>query len=364
MQNKNTISNQQIKALLVTTVIGVGVLSLPSDLAMILNNSGWIAIVIGGLLTLPFIMIIDRLFKLYPGKTFFQIGRKVMHPIIFNIILIIILSYSILLLSYASRIFAEVIKVYLLETTPTEVIILTMLIAISYIARSKLEVVARVAVMIYPIILGFIIFLIVINLPNADYTNIYPLLDIEYKEIPRGIMAVIFSYAGYEILLLALPFSENNENSLRYCMRGILMVIGVYLIVFFITLSQYGVHQLKREIWPSIAVIKEVDLPGYFLENLDGIVMAAWVMVVYGTMGPFLHASGVILGDIFNVKFHELFVPPLIPIIYSISLIPDNLIESDRIMGRILNYFALISIIIIPTIIFILAYIKRRKDKA
>ena len=43
MQNKNTISNQQIKALLVTTVIGVGILSLPSDLAMILNNSGWIA---------------------------------------------------------------------------------------------------------------------------------------------------------------------------------------------------------------------------------------------------------------------------------------------------------------------------------
>ena len=58
--------------------------------------------------------------------------------------------------------------------------------------------------MIYPIILGFIIFLIFINLPNADFTNIYPLLDIEYKEIPRGIMAVIFSYAGYEILLLAL----------------------------------------------------------------------------------------------------------------------------------------------------------------
>lgn len=363
MQNKKTISNQQIKALLITTVIGVGILSLPSDLAMILNTSGWIAIILGGLIILPFVIIINRLFRIYPGMSFFQIGRKVMNPIIFNIFLIIMLSYSLLLLSYACRIFAEVIKAYLLETTPTEVIILTMLIAITYVARSKLEVVARVAVMIYPIILGFIIFLVIVNLPNADYTNIYPLLDVDYKAIPRGIMAVIFSYAGYEILLLALPFSENNKDSLKYCTKGMFIVIGVYLIVFFITLSQYGIHQLQREIWPSIAVIKEIDLPGYFLENLDGIVMAAWVMVVYGTMGPFLYASGVILGSVFNVRDNKFFVPPLVPIIYSISLLPDNLIEVNKVMGRILNYFALASIMVIPTIIFILSYIKRGKNK-
>lgn len=363
MENKRKISNKQIRALLITTVIGVGILSLPSDMAMILNTSGWVVILLGGLIILPFIIMINRIFTLYPGKTFFQIGREVMHPMIFNILLIIILTYCIILLSYACRIFAEVIKAYLLETTPTEVIILTMLIAITYVARSKLEVIARVAVIIYPIILGFIIFLIVVNLPNADYTNIYPILDINYKVIPRGIMAVIFSYAGYEILLLALPFSENNKSSLKYCTKGMLIVIGVYLIVFFVTLSQYGIHQLKREIWPSVAVIKEVDLPGYFLENLDGIVMAAWVMVVYGTMGPFLHASGIILEDIFNIRTHELFIPPLLPIIYSISLIPENLIQVNKVMGGVLNYFALTSIMIIPTIIFILAYIKRGKTK-
>lgn len=363
MHNKDTISNQQIKALLITTVIGVGILSLPSDLAIILDNSGWIVIVICGLIILPFTIIMDRIFKMYPGMSFFQIGRKTMNPIIFNVFLIIMTSYSVLLLSYACRIFAEVIKAYLLETTPTEVIILTMLISITYVARSKLAVVARVAVMIYPIILGFIIFLVLVNLPNADYTNIYPLLDVNYKEIPRGIMAALFSYAGYEILLLALPCSENNKTSFKYCIKGIFIVMAVYLIVFFITISQYGVHQLKREIWPSIAVIKEVDLPGYFLENLDGIVMAAWVMVIYGTMGPFLHASGVILSNIFSIKKHELFIPFLVPIIYSISLLPDNLIITNKVMGMILNYLALISIIILPTIIFLLACIKRRKNK-
>lgn len=364
MEKRNKISNQQIKSLMVTIVIGVGILSLPSDMATILNNDGWIAILVGGLITIPFIMIINKLFKMYPGKTFFGLGKELLGPIIFNVFLIVALFYIILLLAYTSRIFADIIKAYLLETTPTEVIIITMLLAISYIARSQIEIIARMAVIIYPIIIGFIIFLIIVNLPNSDFTNLYPILDIDYKMLPKGIMTALFSYAGYEFIILTYPFAEDNSSALKYSLRGMFIVIGIYLIVFFITLSQYGVHQLKREIWPTIAVIKEVDLPGYFLENLDGIVMAVWVMVIYGTMGPFLHSSGTILSSIFNTRIHEIFILPSLPIIYIIALLPGNLVETNEILGKILNYFSLATIIIIPTIMFIVACIKKRRNKA
>ena len=348
---------------MVTIVIGVGILSLPSDIAMVLNNDGWVAILIGGLIAIPFIIMIDRLFKMYPGKTFFQLGRELLNPIFFKLLLIIALFYIVVLLAYTSRIFADVMKAYLLETTPTEVIIITMLLAISYIARSQIEVISRMAVIIYPIIIGFIIFLIVINLPNLDFTNIYPIFDIDYKMIPKGIMIALYSYEGYEFMILTYPFVEDNKKTLRYSLNGIFIVIGIYLIVFFITLSQYGVHQLQREIWPTIAIVKEVNLPGYFLENLDGIVMAAWVMVVYGTMGPFLHSSGTILSDIFNTRVHEIFILPLLPIIYIISLLPENLVQTTKFLGKILNYLSIAAIIIIPTIMFIAAKIKKRREK-
>lgn len=76
MENKRKISNKQIRALLITTVIGVGILSLPSDMAMILNTSGWVVILLGGLIILPFIIMINRIFTLYPGKTFFKLAEK------------------------------------------------------------------------------------------------------------------------------------------------------------------------------------------------------------------------------------------------------------------------------------------------
>lgn len=364
MKNRNVISNQQIKALIVTTIIGVGILSLPSDVAMILNNDGWVAILIAGLILVPFIVIINKLFKMYPQKSFFEISSEVINPIITNFFLIISMFYIVVILAYTNRVFAEVMKAYLLENTPIEVILLAMLLVVAYIARSQIETVARMAVMIYPIILGFILFLVLVNLPNMDYTNIYPILDLNYKAIPRGVFTALFSYTGYEVILLALHFSEDNSKSLKYSLRGLFIVIGVYLILFFITLSQYGVNQLQREIWPSIAIVKEIDLPGYFLENLDGVVMAAWVMVVYGTLGPFLYAGGVALADIFKSKTHKIFVLPLVPIVYIVSLLPDNLVQTNKVLGVIVNYFALVATVIIPTIVFIVASIKKRRAGA
>ncbi len=359
---RNKISNQQIKALMVSIVVGIGILSLPSDMAMVLDNDGWIGILIDGIITIPFIIMIDRLFIMKPGKTFFQLGREVLNPIVFQVFLIIGVFYIIILLGYTSRVFADIIKAYLLDTTPTEVIIITMLLAISYIARSPIEAIARMAVIIYPIIIIFVIFLIIINLPNMDVTNIYPIFQVNYKHIPRGVLTALFSYSGYEFILLVLPYAEDKKSTLKYSLNGMFIVIAIYLIVFFMSLSQYGIHQLKREIWPTIAIIKEVDLPGYFLENLDGIVMAVWVMVIYGTMGPFLHSAGTILSDIFHTKTHEVFILPLLPIIYIVGMLPRNLVQTDETLGKIVNYFSIIAIIIIPATIFIATYIHSRRE--
>ncbi|MBZ2175090.1 endospore germination permease [Schnuerera sp. xch1] len=361
---RNTISNQHIKALLVTTIIGVGMLSLPSELAMILENDGWIAIILAGLMLIPFLIIIDKLFSMFPNKSIFEIGREVMGPTIFGIILIIQAIYTIIVLAYTVRIFGEVIKVYILETTPIEVIIITMLLATAYLSRSKIEVLGRMAVMIYPIIIGLVVFLLAVTLPDMDYTNIFPIFNADYKQLPRGIMTAVFSYTGYEIIFLCYNYSDDNKNTLKYVLRGLIVVTCVYLIVFFTSLSSFGIYQLKREIWPSVAVVKEVNLPGYFLENLDGIMLAIWVIAIYASLTSIFYIGGAVLSNISKTKTHELFILPLIPIIYTVALLPDNLVQTNEIMARIISYAAIIARVILPIIIFISAIIRKRRSRA
>lgn len=363
MQGKNKVSNQQIKNLLVTTIIGVGILSMPSNMAMILDNDGWIAIILGGLLIVPFILMINKIFEMFPNKTIFEIGREVLGNVIFTIFLILALIYVIVALAYTVRVFGEVIKAFLLDTTPIEIIMITMLLAAAYLSRSGIEVLGRTATMVYPVLMGLIIFIVVVGIPDSDFTNIFPVFNSDFKKLPKALMTALFSYAGYEIIVLAYPCSENKKDTLKYALRGIFIVIGIYVVTFIVTLSQFGIGQLKSEIWPTIAVANKIDLPGYFLENLDGIVLALWAIVVYATIGPLLYSGGKALANIFKTKSHDLFILPLIPIVYIVALLPQNIVQVYEDLGNIFGYITIASIMAMPTVIFIAALIKKRKGR-
>src|SRR5699024_381503 len=115
--------------------------------------------------------------------------------------------------------------------------------------------------------------------------------------------------------------------------------------------------------WPSLVLTREIGFPGLFIENIDGIVMAIWVIVIFGTMGPAFHFSGTILSSIFRTKQHDYFVIALIPIIYIISILPQNLKEVYTYMGRFVNVTGALSVTVFPIILFIINKIKNRREK-
>jgi len=364
MKRNETISNYQIRNLLITTVIGVGILSLPSQMASIMNNDGWIPIAIGGLLLIPFVMMMDKIFKIYPDKNIYEIGVDIYGKFLHNIFMLVVFMYFVIQEAYVARIFAEVVKAYLLETTPTEVIILTILLVSCYLARCEVQVLGRFATMIYFVLIFLVVFLIIISIPDADITNMLPAFYGDFKKLPSAVIASIFSYAGYEVVFIAYPYSDDKKGIFRFILRGLFIVTAIYLLIFIITLSLFGIDQMKREIWPTIAIANEVDLPGYFLENLEGIILALWVMVVYSTLGPLLFAASRILSNVLSTKSHDFFAYLLIPIIYIISVLPTNVVQVYENLGKLLDYFTVASLMVVPTILFIGALVKKRRNRA
>ena len=362
MEKNNRVSNRQLQALIITTSIGVGILSLPSSVADIMGNTGWLAILLGGLATLPFIYIMNKLGEMYRGKIFYDYGKEVVGNIIFKIFSSIYLIYFLVLLAFIVRVFGEVIKAFLLDNTPLEVIIFTMLLATSYIGRSNIEAISRMALIILPIIIIITIVFILFSIPTLDFTNLLPVFQINIKDIPKGISTVFFSYIGFEIILIALAYIEDSENALKCSFNGIFYTTIIYLVTFLITISQLGIHELKKQIWPSLSIMSEVELPGFFIENIDGMLMTAWVLIVFATMGPAIYTGGVILSSLFDTKKHDFFVLPMIPIIMGLSLIPESLSQVYSTMGNIVKYLAIFSIVIVPSIIFIVALFKERKS--
>ncbi|SHE96583.1 spore germination protein [Tissierella praeacuta DSM 18095] len=360
MQKNNKISNKQIRALVVSAVVGTGILSLPNRISLILGNDGWIAIILSGILVIGITIIMNKLFYLYPDKDFFEIGRMVLGKWLFNIFLVFFLIYLIVSMAAISRNIAEILKAFLLENTPTEIIIISFILVTTYLSRSEIQVIGRAAYHIYPVVLGFVIILILISLTSVDFTNMLPLFQSNIRNTPKSISLSFFSYTGFEILLFSIPFTERKKETMKSSLMGVGIVIVIYLIIFVLSLSQYGLQSLRRQSFPILSLIKEIDLPGYFIENLDGLMVAIWVIVIFGTMVPFYYSAGKILSNLFNTKEHGLFILPLTPLIYIISLIPENIVQLSKQIRKFINYFGFVSIVFLPIIIYVIGLFKSR----
>lgn len=363
MEGNKQISSKQIKSSVVTILVGAGILTLPGKIARIQGTDGWIPIILTGIVTIPPIIIINKIFDLYPDKDFFEIGEEVLGKWIFNILLIIFAFHFIITASVVTRHLAELVRAFLLVTTPIEVIIISFIITSTYLARSSINIIGRSNYHIYPIIAGMIVILALIALPQLDFTNLLPVFQSDLTQIPKSVGLTFFSYTGFEVLVFLLPFAEDKEKTLRSSLKGILIVTIIYLIIFMITLALYELKSLQRQTFPTIGFVKEINLPGFFIENLDGFVMAIWILIIFGSMSTQYFSAGKIISHFFNTKSHDLYIIPLLPIIYIISLIPPNIIVLDQQLGVILNYTGIFAMVIFPTIIYSIGYYKVRRMK-
>ncbi len=91
---------------------------MPNTLGAILGKDGWMAIIIGGLLSFPLLTIINGIFKKNPGKDYFEIGKSTLGNIIFTICLVIFLAYLITFLAFVTRNLGELIKAFFYYQLP------------------------------------------------------------------------------------------------------------------------------------------------------------------------------------------------------------------------------------------------------
>lgn len=353
MENNLKVSHIQLKALIVTAIIGPGIVSLPNNLADVSGKDGWIPILFTAFLLTPIFMIINHIFKINPGKNYFQIGEDTLGKQAFTVCKLFLLVYLVVYCAFVARNLGELVKVFLLHTTPIEVIIFLFILTSIYLASMEIDVIVRAGYLLYPIILVFVTVFSVMSIPTGEITNILPPFRSSLAGIPRGVTVAFTAFIGFEVMIFALPFVEDKRKALRSGMSALRIVTFIYILLFFITLTQFDLNQLQEQNHSLFVMAKTLDVPGYFLQNLDGIIMALWILVTFTTFIPSYFGTGKILSNIFGTKKHTHFLFVLLPVIYFISLIPENHIQLWGNMTVVLNLLGFFSIVVVPLLIFI-----------
>ncbi|HZK56746.1 MAG TPA: endospore germination permease [Clostridia bacterium] len=359
---KDVISIDQMVSILILTAISTGILSLPRRLAEIVPFDHWIILLASGLGVAVMVAVYAWIIKLKPGEQYFDILTDALSRPGAYIAALLYIVYYIGLIGFVTRIFGEVIKVYLLVKTPIEVINVSILVSCIYLSRKGVEVLGRLSMFVLPIGAVVTVILFLLSLTKTNFRNMLPVFQISPIQVLQGVPATMLSFLGLEVSLFFGSNLEKPKESTRMLI-AVAVVVLFYLTVLITAFAQFGPIQMKSLVWPTLDLFDTVDIPGLFIENVQVLVMSTWVMSVFTTIAPLYLSGTIILKSITGFRDQAALAAFFLPFIYFISLIPQNLAHVYKAADGFTRYFASIVVVGVPLIVLISLLVQKRLNK-
>ncbi|MGN7471328.1 GerAB/ArcD/ProY family transporter [Brevibacillus sp. SAFN-007a] len=347
-----TFSLWQQTSLITSTLIGVGILTLPRSTSAILYEAGWMSPVFGSVVAFVSVWMIAKLSQRFPGMTFIEysaivwgakphsrMGRWLSLPWIMAYLGFMYVSTAVV-----SRIFGEVVVTSVLLDTPLEVIIITMFLLAFILSLHELEVVARINELLLPMVLLPVLFIALASFQKADWNNLLPFFRASGSSLFRGAYEAIYSFSGYEIMLIFFAYARENKGKVKAGFYGIAITMVIYTLIVVAGIVVFGYEELQRVAWPTLELVKTTQVPGLILERLESAFLAVWVTAVFTTVANAYYAVIYGLRQLFNrgMAFQRILSAILFIPLYFVALWPQNTVE----MFRISSYLGMYSLIL------------------
>lgn len=359
-RNDNFTTSYSLFATIVTSVIGISVFSYASDLSAIVGSDSWIIIILNTLISFVLIYLMYKIIEMNNFKGFYQILEDNFGKLIGSIVCLVFIIYNIIYISAGLRVFIEEIKIYLLEKTPTEFLIIITILTAIYLIRGEIDTLIKFNEVTFWFSFIPVILILFFALYEIDFTNLLPIFNNSPQNYMKAINKTIIRFKGIEMVFLVVPFMKKKDKTPKVLLKSMIFIGLFYLYVVILSIAMFSTEQIKNMLWSGIVMIRSIDIPGAFVERWDGIVMAIWVMFFFTTFGNAYYFSADVLKDVFKIKDIKITAFLIAPSIYVISLYPQNVTQVYNISKNIQPYLFFITNVVIIIVLFILSKIKNK----
>jgi spore germination protein KB len=261
----------------------------------------------------------------------------------------------------------ELVPLTLLPGTPTWVIIGSMMLVIVYLLSSGVEVVFRLAGLLFPIIFFFFVMelLLLLGSRSVNFDNLQPLLGEGWGRVwktvwPFGILQTFGETIEFAMLwtFLKKPGQLAGINIIAVLVTGVTIAM---FDMFAIMVLGEGVFQ--RNIYPLLVLLKQLSISD-FLDNLDALGVMYFMTTIFLKMSLHLMAAVLAIQKLTSSK--SLRLPILIAAVITLwigSNMARNVSDHIFVGTRILPYNLWIPLfIVIPAILLMVTWIRKKVE--
>ncbi|EOC99782.1 GerAB/ArcD/ProY family transporter [Caldisalinibacter kiritimatiensis] len=359
--DKNDVmSSGQLFAFIASSIVGTGMLSLASAVSEVAGRDGWISTIIGGLVVLIGTLIIIQLAKRFPNETFIEYIHKITGKFLGYIIVFLYILFSISSSAIVLRSLAYLLNTWFLRYTPKGVIIFFMIILCVYLSRNGIKVLARFSQITFFILLPLVILIFPPVISNPTFYNIRPVGNEGILNILKGVMPAIYSFLGFEVLLVYFPFVKPRKKVTKSAVGSIVFVVTIYTLIVLVQLIVFPQSSIMQMWMPTINYVLDVRLP--FLERVDLAFIYFWIYAIFTTATIQFYTATVEIKQLFKLSDRKNICLYLAPIVFIGAISPDNLVEITKITD-IISKVGVVVTLVIPTVLLVLSVIFSKRSE-
>jgi len=360
--NSEKLTPSQIFVIAVFSILGVDILVVPHDMVLLADQDAWISLLLGGVLlfigAIPFLYLLN----IYPDKDLPQIILQVAGQWIGRMLLFPIVFFVIMYAAMSTRLFAQALKLFLVDKTPILIMVIFMIIVAAYMVYKDVHTMGAVLDILFPITIISLIILIVLSLQNLEPDRIKPILFRNTKNVIKAIIPGFYHFAGFGAISYFMCYAADRKSAYKAYLLGIGVPVFFYVITTVICIMVFGVPPLKVIVYPTLNLSKSIEFEAAILDRLESFMAVFWISMVFSSLAIFYYASVRNISEFFSIphKYRIYVIYAHILILPIIALIPSSSIDVFELHDKVKYIEVFIGFVIFP-IVTAWAVIKKKR---
>ncbi len=362
MENKIVFGHWETVTLLINLICTKIFLNFPRVAAELAGNASWLLIVYLSALVLVLFFIISKLYSKFEGKDLLDIGEYAAGSagrVFTGIVILIFLIYSI---SIVLREFVEDMKVISLPISPISFVLLFFISCMAIGAYIGIEAILRIHAIAVPCIAAGFLFILIAVLPSCDFTNLLPILGNGIPDITVKSSRSVAIFSEFFLLFLIVPFIKTNKNFKKagYTALGISAFFFTSSAMLYIASIGYPTG---KEVFLPIYTMSRLINFGRFFQRVEPLFLVIWSLAALLYLSTVFFFILYVFKKTFRLEYQKPLIIPFAVLIFTLSLIPQNLIAAIKLERIFFRGYAWIITFVFTILLLIIAKFFRKDVK-
>ncbi len=359
MNNDGKLGYRESLSLLIIIMTGKIFLSFPRDMVLLGQTASWLLVILAGLISLIAFLLLNNLLQRFPNKNILQISSEIFGRSIGTIINCSLFLFFIIITGLFFRQFTESFILSILPHTPISVISLSFIIILIYSCYLGIEAISRLAQFYGPYVLLALIIIFGFSLTTANFQQLAPVLGpgivpLLKESLPQS---SIFS----ELLLLGIiaPLVREQNKLFKLGLNSLIIAIFINTLFTTLVILVYNYESANKLLFPVFQLARLVAIER-FAQRTEAFFVFLWFFIAGLNLSSLFYSTVTSFAQTFRIKNYRPLIIPLGLLVYTISLIPNNMTQSVELNSfEMDNYYAII-FFGIPLLLWIGALIRRK----